>query len=430
MITVISLFDGMSCGQIALDQLGIKVDRYFASEVDKYAMQVTKDNYPDTIHIGDVSKIRVKKRANYVILIDEWGNRYKIYEKIILIGGSPCQGFSFAGKMEGAVTECKIEITTLEQYLELKRNKFEFKGQSYLFWEYIRIKETIEPTHFLLENVRMTAKCKDMFDTAVGCKHVFINSSLLSAQSRPRLYWSDLPIRQPRDEKIYIEDIIEDEVDDKYYMKQSFDLLESKDFSRDGLKHIANVNVNGHDILKRVYDIEGKSPTLNACTGGNREVKVLIVAQRGRYLVDGKRQDHKMKTAGLTTQRLEDKKSNCLTTVQKDNYVLIVPEATKQGYSVIEDGDCFDATFIKSKTRRGRNMKDKSNCLTAANYDYMRFEYPRVRKLTPIECERLQTVPDDYTKSVSNSQRYKMLGNGWTVSVIKHICKRMCKQID
>ena len=109
-----------------------------------------------------------------------------------------------------------------------------------------------------------------------------------------------------------------------------------------------------------------------------------------------------------------------MTTVQKDN-VLIVPEATKKGYTEIEDGDCFDATFINSKTRRGRNMKDKSNCLTAANFDYMRYEHPTYRKLTPIECERLQTLPDNYTEGVSNTQRYKGLGNGWTVDVIVHI---------
>ena len=130
-------------------------------------------------------------------------------------------------------------------------------------------------------------------------------------------------------------------------------------------------------------------------------------------------------------QRLEprlDEKSGTLTTVQKDN-VLIVPEATKKGYTEIEDGDCFDATFINSKTRRGRNMKDKSNCLTAANFDYMRYEHPTYRKLTPIECERLQTLPDNYTEGVSNTQRYKALGNGWTVDVIVHILQGLKQQV-
>ena len=147
--------------------------------------------------------------------------------------------------------------------------------------------------------------------------------------------------------------------------------------------------------------------------GGHREPKIIMGgAFRGRYQEDGS-----------TKQELEirpDEKTNTVTTVQKDN-VLIIAEATKKGYTEIEDGDCFDATFPTSKTRRGRNMKDKSNCLTAANYDYMRYEHPTYRKLTPLECERLQTVPDKYTEGVSNTQRYKMLGNGWTVDVIKHI---------
>jgi len=139
----------------------------------------------------------------------------------------------------------------------------------------------------------------------------------------------------------------------------------------------------------------------------------------------------------------KDEKTNTVTTVQKDNVVvetisvdkekkqLTIKEATKKGYTTIEDGDCFDMTFPNSKTRRGRNMKDKSNCLTAANYDYMLYEHSDEdkevywRKLTPVECERLQTVPDNYTNHVSNTQRYKMLGNGWTIEVITHILKNM-----
>ena len=117
--------------------------------------------------------------------------------------------------------------------------------------------------------------------------------------------------------------------------------------------------------------------------------------------------------------------------VDKDKKQLTIKEATKKGYTTIEDGDCFDMTFPNSKTRRGRNMKDKSNCLTAANYDYMRYEHSDKdkevywRKLTPVECERLQTVPDNYTNHVSNTQRYKMLGNGWTIEVITHILNNL-----
>jgi site-specific DNA-cytosine methylase len=164
------------------------------------------------------------------------------------------------------------------------------------------------------------------------------------------------------------------------------------------------VDIKGHDQIKRVYSEDGKSPTLTTCGGGHREPKVMV-----------------------------DKRVNKPETISidKDKKQLTIKEATKKGYTTIEDGDCFDMTFPNSKTRRGRNMKDKSNCLTAANYDYMRYEHSDKdkevywRKLTPVECERLQTVPDNYTNHVSNTQRYKMLGNGWTIEVITHILKNM-----
>lgn len=213
-ISVLSLFDGMSCGQQALARAGIKIDNYFSSEVDKYAMQVTRYNYPDTKFLGSVTDITIKPHSKTEIVIND---KYIVNpNNLILIGGSPCQGFSFAGKQCGASTKCKIEVTSLEQYLELKRNNFEFEGQSYLFWEYIRIKTELEKYNpnllFLLENVKMTKKWQSMFDNAVGIKPTQINSSLVSAQNRVRLYWSNLAdtIPQPQDKKIYLKDIIED----------------------------------------------------------------------------------------------------------------------------------------------------------------------------------------------------------------------------
>ena len=139
----------------------------------------------------------------------------------------------------------------------------------------------------------------------------------------------------------------------------------------------------------------------------------------------------------------KDQKSNSIGLVQKDSVVvkdlieeerivvdkekrqLLIAEATKKGYTVIEDGDCFDISYPNSKTRRGRNMKYKCNALTTVNQNYMRFENLSWRKLTPLECERLQTVPDNYTNHVSNTRRYAMLGNGWTIDVIAHILKNM-----
>lgn len=388
-VNVLSLFDGMSCGQIALDRLGIEVDKYYASEIDKYAMTIAKKNYPNTIHIGDVTKVDGTK-----------------LDKIdLMIGGSPCQGFSFAGK------------------------QLNFKDpRSALYFEFVRLLKETKPKYFLLENVRMKKEFQAIITKDLGVEPIMINSSLLSAQNRVRLYWTNIPnVTQPNDLGIVLKDIIEDGVTDRtkshcldanyfkggnlksYFEKHRRQLI----FSKDGLCHVGDADLKGNDSIKRVYHPDGKSPTLTTMQGGHREPKIVVGgAFRGRYQEDGS-----------TKQELEirpDEKTNTVTTVQKDN-VLIVAEATKKGYTEIEDGDCFDATFPNSKTRRGRNMKEKSNCLTAANYDYMRYEHPTYRKLTPLECERLQTVPDDYTEGVSNTQRYKMLGNGWTVDVIKHI---------
>lgn len=138
-MNVLSLFDGMSCGQQALERMGIKVDKYFASEIDKYAIQVTMANYPNTIQLGSVVNV----------------DGYKLPKIDLLLGGSPCQSFSFAGKRKGMATKCETEILTLEHYLELKADGYEFEGQSYLFWEYMRLLNECKPTYFLLEIIEM-----------------------------------------------------------------------------------------------------------------------------------------------------------------------------------------------------------------------------------------------------------------------------------
>jgi len=308
-INVVSCFDGMSCLQIALGQLGIKVNKYFASEVDKYAMKVTQANYPNTIQLGSVEFVTKGMINNEIDL---------------LAGGSPCQGFSFAGK---------------QLNFEDPRSK--------LFFEFVRLKKELNPKYFFLENVKMKKEYQDIISSYLGCEPVIINSALVSAQNRVRLFWTNIPgIEQPKDKEIYLADIIENGIVDR-----------DKSYCID-----ANYWKGGN--LKQYFE-------------KSRRQLVFCGAMRGRYIVDGKRQDGKMKTAGLTTQRMEiryDGKTNTITTVQKDNYAVFI------------DG---------------------------------------FRKLTPIECERLQTVPDNYTNHVSNSQRYKMLGNGWTVDVITHILKKM-----
>jgi DNA-methyltransferase (dcm) len=285
-MNVLSVFDGMSCGRIALDRLGVPINNYYASEIDKYAMQIAKKNYPDTKHVGDITKVRSRDLGH----VD------------LLIGGSPCQGFSFAGK----------------------RLNFD-DPKSKLFFEYVRMLQEIKPRYFLLENVKMRKESEDVITEMLGVEPIEINSNLVSAQNRRRLYWTNIPQDGlPEDRGIKLKDILEDGVVDRdkshcldanyfkggnlksYFEKHRRQLV----FSEDGLCQVGEADVNGHDILKRVYHPEGKAPTLNTMNGGNREPKVLV-------------------------------------------------------------GDT------------------------------------KWRKLTPLECERLQTVPEGYTEGVSNTQRYK-----------------------
>lgn len=408
-MVVLSLFDGMSCGRIALERVGIPVDMYFASEVDKWAIQVSKDNWGNKVeHVGDVRDIEPAE-----------------YPKIdLLIGGSPCQGFSFAGK---------------QLNFDDPRSK--------LFFEFVRILKGLRVKNpdvkFLLENVRMKKEYQDVISEHLGVQPIMINSALVSAQNRVRLYWTNIPnVVQPEDKGILLRDIIEGGVTDRdksYCIDSSYykggDLNQYFNKSRRQLifeKY--GVSDDFLSKLKKIVHNDKKAFCLLATTSisarnYNRSLCNLVVcgASRGRYLIDGKRQDGKMKTAGLTKQMLEireDEKTNCLTSVQKDN-LLIVSEGTKKGYVEILPNEGVDLSFPNSKTRRGRKMEDKSNCLTAASYDYCWWDGLMVRKLTPIECERLQTVPDNYTSAVSDSQRYKMLGNGWTVDVIAHIFKNL-----
>jgi len=369
-VNVLSLFDGMSCGQLALQRAGFEVDRYMACEIDKYGMQVTRKNFPNTIQMGDVCALKGENLPP----ID------------LLMGGSPCQGFSFAGK------------------------QLNFDDpRSALFFEFVRLLKETKPKYFLLENVRMKQEYQDVISEHLGVKPIMINSALVSAQNRVRLYWTNIPgLEQPEDKSIVLKDILEDGVVDRTK------------------SHCLDANYFKGGNLKSYFEKHRRQLVFSK-GGLHREPKVLCGRIVGRKInpETGKRDDYNPDIKAV--QRLEprlDEKCGTLTTVQKDN-VLIIKEATKKGYTEIQDGDCFDATFPTSKTRRGRNMKDKSNCLTTANYEYMRYEHPSYRKLTPMECERLQTVPDGYTEGVSNTQRYKMLGNGWTVDIICHVLKNV-----
>lgn len=233
---VLSLFDGISCAQMALKELGANVTTYLASEIDKAAIANTMHNFPDTIQIGDVTKIDVPQ------LVEKYG------VPDLLCGGSPCTDMSFSGKMRGMVTTTKEEVYTLERYLELKKEGFQFEGQSYLFWEFMRVLTELRQYNpdilFFLENVKMLEKWERCFSHAIGVRGVHINSALVSAQSRQRIYWSnfrvrelgtpslfdfsddpfDLPdcetdIPQPEDRGIVINDILDETADSKYYLR-------------------------------------------------------------------------------------------------------------------------------------------------------------------------------------------------------------------
>lgn len=378
-LKVLSLFDGISCGQVALERAGMPVEVYYASEIDKYAIQVTQKNYPNTIQLGDVTQLDF---TQFIGKID------------IIIGGSPCQDLSIA-----------------------KQNRKGLHGErSKLFWKYVEALQIIKPKYFLLENVAsmkqedrdaITETLKEIYPNT---ECIMINSALVSAQQRKRYYWTNWKVNQPSDQNILLNDILE-------------------------------TNVTTQQTLTERYGLKGF--------------------------------------------KLNDEKANCLTAscykgYGNDGVTLVaepikIPEATKKGYVEINVGECVDLTQPNSKTRRGRSMVDKSNCLMASEPQYYHYlgkinkpirvdnleglgkgqanrvysvqgklvclnanwgeggvktglhkiDLPDgdyiIRKLTPIECERLQTLPDNYTNGISNTQRYKALGNGWTVDVIAHI---------
>lgn len=233
---VLSLFDGISGGQMALNGIGANVSTYLASEIDKHAIANTMHNFPNTIQLGSVTELNV----------DEIVQKYGIPD--ILIGGSPCQSFSFSGKMNGMCTTKGEEIYTLDRYLELKAKGFEFEGQSYLFWEYMRVLTELRKYNqnilFFLENVEMLDKWERCLSHAIGVRGVHINSALVSAQQRKRIYWTNIRVKdtgktnlfdfdddpfepptkksdipQPKDRGIVIDDILQDEVGEKYYLK-------------------------------------------------------------------------------------------------------------------------------------------------------------------------------------------------------------------
>lgn len=469
-MNVLSLFDGMSCGQQALERAGIKIEKYFASEIDKYAIQVTMANYPNTIQLGSVINV----------------DGYSLPKIDILIGGSPCQSFSFAGKRKGMSTKDEQEILTLDHYLELKAEGFEFEGQSYLFWEYMRLLNEVKPKYFLLENVMMGEKWEKILSKAIGVKPIMINSALLSAQNRQRLYWTNIGlepmglfgdletiIEQPKDKGVLLKDILESEVDAKYFLSEKAikyvtdETRMKKRFTQDAsisdksLTHCAKNQTNNCGDFVVVHNMMPRSSTTGKggsgrlsrtdgktyCLDTGTTNAVEIVAMRGRNPDNPKSRESGLPTVQMLESR-SDGKTNCLTTVQKDNLVREViqlnPSKESGGKQPYQQNRIYDKNGISPalcadksdllvygcdfRTDEGLRFRDngKSGTLAArARNDescgQLASINQNIRRLTPIECERLQTVKDNYTNHVSDSQRYKMLGNGWTVDVIVHI---------
>ena len=343
-ITVASMFDGMSCIQIALNRLNIKVDKCYASEIDPYAISVTQYNYPDTIQLGDIREIKGKDLGH----ID------------LIVGGSPCQGFSFSGH----------------------RLNFD-DPRSKLFFEFHRVlnelKEINPDIYFLLENVRMSNKSKNIISKYMGTDSIQIDSALVSGQRRNRLYWTNIPnVTQPQDRGIMLKDILEDNAAaDKYYLKQN-----QKDHVLDSTR------------LKKKY----------TAIGGNKALTLIGSYPRlnGTHIVDDKY---------YLSKKMKD-------------YIMADKYNNKQEINT-DKAKCLTASYHKMQ---------RSNMASYVSTEHQPLDKTNIRKLTPNECLRLQTVEDNYTAKgirdgkvvdISDTQQYKMIGNGWTVEVIVEILKNI-----
>ena len=677
-MNVLSLFDGISCGRQALERAGIKVDNYFASEIDKYAIQVTMANYPDTKQLGSVVNV----------------DGHSLPKIDLLIGGSPCQSFSFAGKRKGMSTKDEQEILTLERYLELKSEGYEFEGQSYLFWEYMRLLNEVKPKYFLLENVMMGEKWEKVLSKAIGVKPIEINSALVSAQNRRRLYWfgqireriffndnfcyicfnekenrriqgesqdkrsaeilgqtqggqgylqnlqsgilkdkqegnnenlfNNLPIKsekterqesesrkkesniqdlfreeqgeivaiskglqkdsegqrnceksgrestkknsknnensftqrvdwskeeankraadyhikygkemccmqcgkkldyrpyssiiergdksnyksssalsevqfnearqnngrifdileigikgidsifgetiiniqQPKDKGILLKDILEPEVDEKYFLSEKM----LKGFEKHNETHIKKgtgfifAPTEGDKKATCLRANAALCPTDNTIITNNKRLNETIELHKDNLehgtLIDSyNKAIHKDKSITISTRVRESNSTHIVHNLQKrdPNIPSIQKNKNAVGSGLLSRTDdktyCLDtsktnaveiigltevrteeAKKIRKQTgtnpKRAKELVERNDNKTGAlltsltNDNLLKINNSRIRRLTPIECERLQTVKDNYTNHVSDSQRYKMLGNGWTVSVVSHI---------
>ena len=357
-INVLALCDGCSAGQVALDQLNVVVDNYFACEIDEYPIAVTQHHYPNTIQLGDIKTV----------------SGYELPKIDLLIGGFPCQTFSFAGKQENFNDE---------------------KGK--LFFECVRLLKETRPKYFMFENVVMKKEYQDTISSFLGVEPILMNSALVSGQNRKRLYWigtvdqitgkiSPLIVEEPEDKGILLVDILEDKADLKEYI-----------ISDKAIRYMNGTDSTGSTTLSRKHHCDtdnNKSATMIANLAKGCPYNVIIDRRPVKKILGGAQRGRDVPEGG-TRQFMEvrqDGKSNALTSAEKDNRVCLVRDLQKSRYEVA---------------------------------DLM------WRKLTPKECERLQTFPDNYSlvpwlsRMMAATRRYFMMGNSWTIDMIKHIFSAM-----
>jgi len=313
---VVSLFDGISCAYVALQKAGLPITSYTAYEIDKYAIAISKRNHPSIDHKGCVKGLK------------------EAIDCDVLIGGSPCIDLSVA-----------------------KKDRKGLEGDySSLFWEYMRIKNLLKPKWFILENVAsMRDSDRDTISKAMGVEPIMIDASLVSAQRRKRYFWTNILVALPADKGIVLKDILEDTVDDKYYIKLTKEQLAEK----------------------------GKSVCLKANGGG-------VGAKTGLYTI-----------VSMIGRRLDKNGKRC---------------------------DADEAVDYEQRVAPKRDQQ-KSGTLTGVQKDNLLMCENHVRRLTPLECERLQGLPDGYTAGVSDTQRYKCCGNAFNCDVVAHILAGVPKEV-
>lgn len=444
---VLSGFDGMQCGRLALLDAEIEFEEYYASEIDKHAVYQTTQMFPDTIHLGDITKWR------------EWSIDWSQVD--LFIFGSPCQGFSRAGK----------------------GLNFDHPG-SKLFFVCVDILDHIRKYNpsvlFFMENVDMDSWCLGVISRYLGVYPVNINSNLVSAQNRNRWYWSNIKTRvatlfneihtdfpQPVDQKIYLKDILEPEetIPEKYYIKninigfEGIDITGKGNTLRTGGGR-SQSDKHNYDLIKidkkgNIKADQNKAGcfTAGGNSGGNHsDMDLFCVRMVGRKILDGKRADSNENVP--TVQRLERVKevgkTNCLTTVEKDNLLMIggikdgdfevggthsqaarVYSIEAKGVSLCAlggGGGAKTGLYLTQKARghnKGGDFYEKTPTITSNSWEHnnhLNIEY-RIRRLTPREASRLQTIPEWYQWYVSDTQIYRMCGNGWTMKAISHMFK-------